>query len=125
AAAMFRDVLDVLESSELGDIVVITSVPLAERIAYDHGVSVDDDHSSDLNSAIAAALDILPQTFGVLVVPADVPALTSREVKEAVVSARRRGVALVRATRDGGTNLMAWRSDIAMSPAFGPDSLAA
>jgi 2-phospho-L-lactate/phosphoenolpyruvate guanylyltransferase len=125
AAAMLRDVLDVLDHSELGDIVVITSDPLAQQIAYSHGASVVEDRSPDLNSAVTAALDILPQTSGVLVVPSDIPAVTSREIIEAVAGARRHGVALARAARDGGTNLLAWRFDIAMGPTFGSNSLAA
>lgn len=124
AAAMLDDVLGILGGVDtLDDIVVATGDPDAASIARSHGADVIDDARSDLNAAIASAHRAVPAGSGVLVVPSDIPAVTVREITELLDAATAYGVALARAARDGGTNLLAWRGDVAMKPAFGENSL--
>jgi 2-phospho-L-lactate guanylyltransferase len=126
ARLMLEDVLDVLVAcTVLSGIIVITRDDAAGRIARMNGARVLDDPAFDLNSAVSMAINLLSahRDVGMLVVPSDIPLLPSRLVQEMANRVSRPGaVALVPATGDGGTNLLACRPVDAISPSFGPDS---
>jgi len=126
ARLMLEDVLDVLVAcTGLSGIIVITRDEAAGRIARVNGARVLDDPDCDLNAAVRTAIEFLSahRDAGMLVVPSDIPLLPSRLVQEMANRISRPGtVALVPATRDGGTNLLACNPVDTIGPSFGPDS---
>jgi 2-phospho-L-lactate/phosphoenolpyruvate guanylyltransferase len=126
ARLMLEDVLEVLAACTiLSGVIVITRDAAAGRIAQASGARVLSDPGLDLNAALRAAIDFLSRyrNAGMLVVPSDIPLLPASLIGELVNRvARPRAVALVPATRDGGTNLLACSPVDAISPGFGPDS---
>ncbi len=126
ARQMLEDVLEVLGACTiLSGVIVITRDRTAGRIAHATGACVLDDPGFDLNAALRAAIDFLSRyrEAGMIVVPSDIPLLPGSLIGElAERVARPRAVALVPATRDGGTNLLACSPVDAISPGFGPDS---
>ena len=95
------------------------------RIAETRGAHVLGDPGFDLNAALRVAIDFLSRyrEAGMIVVPSDIPLLPASLIGELVNRvARPPAVALVPATRDGGTNLLACSPVDAISPGFGPDS---
>jgi 2-phospho-L-lactate guanylyltransferase len=126
ARLMLEDVLDVLAACTiLSGVIVITRDDAAGRIAQMSGACVLSDPVLDINAAVEAAIDLLRErrSAGMIVVPSDVPLLPSpliEELGDHISPAR--AVALVPATRDGGTNLLACSPVDAISPSFGPNS---
>jgi FO synthase len=126
ARLMLEDVLDVLAACTiLSGVVVITRDNAAGRIAQMSGACVMSDPVFDINAAVGVAIDLLRErrSAGMIVVPSDIPLLPLPliEVLGDHIS-RPRAVALVPATRDGGTNLLACSPVDAISPSFGPNS---
>jgi 2-phospho-L-lactate guanylyltransferase len=126
ARLMLEDVLDVLVACPvLSGIIVITRDDAAGRIARTNGARVLDDPAVDLNASVRLAIDTLStrRDLGMLIVPSDIPLLPSRLVQDMANHVWHPGaVALVPATRDGGTNLLACSPVDAISPSFGPGS---
>jgi 2-phospho-L-lactate guanylyltransferase (CobY/MobA/RfbA family) len=99
AHAMLDDV--VAACSEIGEVIVVTA-PLG------------------LGIAVAAALAMMPAR-PVLIVNADVPAVTPRDLQEMFCSVPHGGLALVEA-EDGTTNALALSSPALFRPLYGPGS---
>jgi len=126
ARLMLEDVLGVLAAcTVLSGVIVMTRDDSAGRIARVSGARVLGDSVFDINAAVRVAIDCLSEhrNAGMIVVPSDIPLLPTRLIEEVVdrLSAPR-AVALVPATRDGGTNLLACRPADAISPSFGANS---
>jgi FO synthase len=128
ARVMFEDVLDALSRSRahLAGVVVVTADEEAARLAARHNaVVVSDGGCDEINAAIRLGLDCVVERGGaaVLVIPSDIPQLSPRAIADAVKAVEAAGsLAVVRATRDGGTNLLACRP-VGMIPlCFGPHS---
>ena len=126
ARLMFEDVLAVLAAcTALSGVVVITRDETAGRIARTSGARVLSDRGFDINAAVRAAMDFLGacRSAGMIVVPSDLPLLPTSLIEELSDHVSRPGaVALIPATRDGGTNLLACGPVDAISPSFGPNS---
>jgi len=126
ARLMFEDVLAVLAAcSALSGIVVITHDETAGQIAQASGARVLGDPGFDINAAVRAAVDFLGpcRNTGMIVVPSDLPLLPTSLIDELSDHVSRPGtVALVPATRDGGTNLLACSPVDVITPGFGPNS---
>jgi 2-phospho-L-lactate guanylyltransferase len=126
ARLMLEDVLAVLAGCRwLSGTIVITRDRAVGELARAHGADALADTTVDLNAAVRAVAAFLgsENESGMILVPADIP-LLSPSVIEAVVDriSSPRAVALVPATRDGGTNLLACRPADAITPSFGPNS---
>ena len=126
ARLMLWDVLDVLAAcTALCGTLVVTADDAAKNIAVAGGAMVLDDPAHDLNGAVRTAIDVLsahPHT-GMIVVPTDVPLLSSSVLDDLIDRiSRPPAVALVPASRDGGTNLLACSPAGAIDPSFGLDS---
>jgi 2-phospho-L-lactate guanylyltransferase len=126
--AMLGDVLAALRASpDIGEVLVVTSDSDAAILAGDNGASVIADGDNNLNTAISLGLQHLAGRgqAAAVIVPADLPQLSPttlaacRKAMEYQVS-----IAIVPATYDGGTNLLAMRPIGLISPSFGPDSFA-
>lgn len=128
ARAMLHDVLAVLSrATTLAGVLVVTPDAEAAALARGYGAIVRDDPlEQGTNTAVRQGLEFLQEQGrpGVLVVPGDVPFLTSLEIREVVDTLHRAPLVLVPATRDGGTNLLAGTLPLSIAPAFGTGSLA-
>jgi 2-phospho-L-lactate guanylyltransferase len=135
ARVMVEDVLGALEASRhvLAGLIVLTTDDEAAAIARDHGALVMDEAApAGINAAIGRAVDYLavaargaahPQEAGMLVVPADLPHIRAAAVERIVgLLDAPRAVAIVPATSDRGTNLLACRPAGIIPPSFGPQS---
>jgi 2-phospho-L-lactate/phosphoenolpyruvate guanylyltransferase len=126
ARLMLWDVLDVLAAcTTLCGILVVTLDDAAKHIAAGGGAMVLDDPVHDLNGAVRTAIDVLSTRphAGMIVVPTDVPLLSPSVLDDLIDRiSRPPAVALVPASRDGGTNLLACSPAGAIDPRFGPDS---
>lgn len=130
ARVMLEDVLSTLDACRhrLAGVIVVTADEEASTIARRHDASVFVETGAiGLNVALTLVVDHLARRVGtgMIVVPADLPHVSSGDI-EAMVDLIRRAptVALVRAN-EGGTNLLACRPAAAIAPAFGPDSFTA
>lgn len=128
AKAMLQDVLDALvATTELAGILVVTHDEAAARLAQNLGAEVIDDVSGcGTNAAVAQGLQFLDSRGrrGALVVPGDVPLMTTDDLREILAYARACPVVLVPAMRDGGTNLLLTQPPGLLPPCFGRDSFA-
>jgi 2-phospho-L-lactate/phosphoenolpyruvate guanylyltransferase len=128
ARTMLIDVLNVVASVVLpSNVIVITSSPEALGMAKSTGTLVlQEAASSDLNSAIEAAARhvIVQDAGGFLMLPADVPEITTAVIRQAFVALDQNSLVLAPAISDGGTNLLACRPPHAIRPEFGAGSFA-
>jgi FO synthase len=128
ARAMFEDVLDALSrvGTRLAGIIVVTADESAAQLAARRNAfAVSDEGCGDINGAIRIGVHYALARGGaaVLVVPSDVPQLSADAVERAASAVDRpNSLALLRATRDGGTNILACRPADALRPRFGPNS---
>ena len=127
--AMLRDVLSALRSSPaLGDVMVITCDAEAGAIARESGAQVIAERATgDLNAALrqAAAHLVEAGAPGLLVVPADVPAVRSEDILAlADQHGTGRAVTLVADRRGIGTNALAATPANVCPFLFGDDSFA-
>jgi 2-phospho-L-lactate guanylyltransferase len=120
AAAMLADVLEA--AGAVGPVVVVA----AEAPSLPGGVTLVDDPRRGLGAAVRAALDTatdlsLPLPF--LVVNADLPCATARDLLALAGAAPEDGLALV-AAADGTTNALALSRERLFEPVYGPGSAA-
>lgn len=128
---MFAAVLDALKRApSLAGILVVTADPDAAAMALEAGGQVVDDEDGE-GTAAAAALAMRRLAAegrgGMLVLPADIPAITTEEIEALVAAHDRKGarlpaVTLVPAETDGGTNALVCSPPDALPPCFGEDS---
>ena len=123
ARTMFHEVLATLSTSSLAGVVVVTSDPMVANLAslFDARI-VHDDMETGVNAAVQQGLQILNSAAGALVVPADVPFVTSADLQAIVGELQCHPVVLAPALSDGGTNALAMRRPDMMVPSFGEDS---
>jgi 2-phospho-L-lactate guanylyltransferase len=128
ARTMLEDVIDAVVASRhvLTGWAILTADHEAARIARDRGALVLTEAAPDgLNRALARAIAQLlasPQA-GMLVIPSDLPHLSVGAIERiASLLDAERAVALVPATVDGGTNILACRPPGVIEPSFGPGS---
>ncbi|HSW19711.1 MAG TPA: 2-phospho-L-lactate guanylyltransferase [Ramlibacter sp.] len=130
ARAMLRDVLGALVGHpHLGGTLVVSGDPTAQALARAVGAAVlDDSPACGLVPALRRAALALSDAgrSGMLVVPADLPAMACADLEQLAQAhgARRgaRGATLVAASHDGGTNALACSPPDALPLCYGPDS---
>lgn len=128
AAAMLGDVLEqVSGTAGLTGVLVVTSDAKAAAIAKSFGAALlTDPADSGVNDAVTLGVHKLV-SFGAsaaIIAPGDIPFVTSVEIGVVLAALERTAVVLAPATRDGGTNILGLSPPDAITPAFGPDSLA-
>lgn len=127
ARVMLEDVMGALDGcTRLTGVIVVTADEQAAAVARRRGgVVFREPGVRGVNAAIVPVVDRLtgPQDAGMIVVPADLPHVSAADVDEMIDAIGGvPAVALVRASRDGGTNMLGCRPAGAIAPAFGPDS---
>jgi 2-phospho-L-lactate guanylyltransferase len=128
AGAMLEDVLAALRQvDELSGILLVSGDASARDIAAAHGAkSIDDAIEEGPNAAIRLALPVLraAQANAMVVIPCDIPGIQAADLSRILRVLREASVVLVRATRDGGTNLLGCSPSDAIEPRFGANSFA-
>jgi 2-phospho-L-lactate guanylyltransferase len=127
ARLMAEDVLETLAACRgiLAGVLVITADAEAAALAEHYGVKVlREPAAAGINQALTLAANALAGS-GMIVVPADLPHISAAAIEQLTqLIASPRAVAMVRATNDGGTNILALRPAGIIPPLFGPDSFA-
>ena len=121
--SMLERVLDALRHARgVARIVIVT--PDASLVPA--GVEFVRDRGDGMNAAVTLALDHLGTgATAAVVVAADVPQVTSREIDRLVVALRTHEVVVVPDHLGTGTNALGLRLPAAIAPQFGPGSCAA
>jgi 2-phospho-L-lactate guanylyltransferase len=129
ALAMAGDAVDAVLSSSVAGVVVVTGDDkVSDALTSRHGdrvLIVDDEPDAGLNQAavhgIAAATKWKPG-HGIAVMTADLPALRSAEVDDALTGAGPDEVIAVADTEGSGTTMLASRRPALIEPSFGAGS---
>jgi 2-phospho-L-lactate guanylyltransferase len=128
ARLMLEDVLSAVAASShrLEGLIVVTADDAAAALAREYGALVlRETVSAGLNAALALAVTCLSNSpdAGMLVIPADLPHISSDAIAQIIaLLATPRSVALIEASNDGGTNVLASRPANIIPPSFGPSS---
>jgi 2-phospho-L-lactate guanylyltransferase len=125
---MLEDVIEAcLAARVFRDIALVTNDPDVIATAHRLGVAAIEEGAADgLNAAIRTGLRNMPSSAaGIVILPSDVPYVTAASLEQvAECCSRENAVVLVRASRDGGTNLLACSPAGLVEPSFGADSFA-
>ncbi|MGB3387345.1 MAG: 2-phospho-L-lactate guanylyltransferase [Pseudaminobacter sp.] len=128
ATAMLCDVLGTVSHVDgLSGILVVTGDGQAASIAAGFGATVvSDPVEGGLNAAVRHGMRWLDAEHeaGAIVVPGDVPFVTSAELGAVLGAMRSSQIVIAPARRDGGTNILAMKPPSLLAPSFGPDSFA-
>jgi 2-phospho-L-lactate guanylyltransferase len=125
ARLMLEDVIDVVRAARsVRGFFVVTSHEDAARLARAAGgQAIVETGEYGLPHAVATAQrKLAPFAAGLVVVPSDIPHLPSATIDAVNAITPERGIALVPATSDGGTNLLAMRPCDLIPPLFGARS---
>jgi len=130
ARSMFDHVLDVLgESPDIAGVVVVTDADDVEVLARARGARcVRDAGQPPLSVAVDAGLDAVRRgpSSAALVMMADLPLLSSRDVRDLLTALDGADVVVAPDARGTGTNALGFARGVSMPSAFGrSDSLAA
>lgn len=128
ARMMLADVLGAAAgvSGQKNVAVVTSSDDVAEVATRLGALVVDDGGATNTNDAIKAGLAAVGQRAGqgVVILPSDVPAVLSADISSLLSAVKRGFIAIVPATRDGGTNALAISEPEQLEPCFGVQSFA-
>jgi len=124
--AMLSNVLSALKKSRgIGDVTVVSADKSASRIASRHGAKfLPERRRHGLNSALRLAIEELEQrnTGTAMIIHADLPLLTSRDVDKFLSRAKGFQIAIVPCKNGTGTNALLLRPPNAIPPVFGKGS---
>jgi 2-phospho-L-lactate guanylyltransferase len=120
---MLQDVLNALKSSNVNKTVVVSSDLTVERFVKNFGMTFLKEKQEGLNQAVTQATKwcIRNAAEWVLVLPADVPLITSNDINQLVKLALNNSV-VISPSRNGGTNALLQTPPGVISPCFGSDS---
>ncbi len=122
--AMLEDVLQALKASTVGKVLVVSNDPNVRPIAEQFGFSFFSPFRKGLNFAIeeAFALSMRNKAESVLVLPADIPLVTSKDI-DVIVKLGSDGQRIVLVpSRDWGTNAFFQCPPHLIHACFGPNS---
>jgi 2-phospho-L-lactate/phosphoenolpyruvate guanylyltransferase len=99
----------------------------SEQSVVPHGAERIEDASAEVNAGLAAAARLLCErgAEAMLVLPGDIPLVTSADIEGIVALAAPRGMVLVPDSTRSGTNALLLAPPTLVVPRFGPGSLAA
>jgi 2-phospho-L-lactate guanylyltransferase len=125
AEAMAAHVVQLLlHEPLLAGVAVVSPDPRVRDWAEKRGALPLAESVPGLNNALRSATDALVElgAGSLLVVPGDLPSLSSSDLRQLLKSARENTVLIVAAARDGGTNGLLMSPPAAIGFHFGPDS---
>jgi 2-phospho-L-lactate/phosphoenolpyruvate guanylyltransferase len=123
--AMLEDVLDAVKSSLIEEIVVSANDPLVRESAEKFGASYFSPSEKGLNAAVDQAVSWCKKdgVDSVLILPADIPLLTSQEINRVLFLAKGDSPLIVLCPSWGwGTNALFEKPPQVVSACFGPES---
>jgi 2-phospho-L-lactate guanylyltransferase len=120
---MLQDVLNALKSSNVNKTVVVSSDLTVERFVKNFGMTFLKETREGLNQALNQATKWCVRNAAewVLVLPADVPLITSKDINQLVKLALNNSV-VISPSQNGGTNALLQTPPGVISPCFGSDS---
>ncbi len=121
--AMLEDVLNALKSSKVNNTIVIGSDSTVEGLVKNYSMTFLRENQEGLNQALDQATKLCVRNSAelVLVLPADIPLITSKDINGLVKLARKDSV-VISPSQNGGTNALLQTPPGIVSPCFGPDS---
>jgi 2-phospho-L-lactate guanylyltransferase len=121
--AMLEDVLKALKSSKVERTVVVSSDSTVECLVKNFGMTFLNETRVGLNKALNQAVKwcVKNKAEQVLVLPADVPLVTSKDIDTLVKLAVNNSM-VISPSRNGGTNALLQKPPGVVSLCFGPDS---
>ena len=121
--AMLEDVLNALKSSKVNKTVVVSSDSTVEGLVKIFGMTFLNEAKVGLNQALNQAIKwcVKNKAEQVLVLPADVPLVTSKDVDTLVKLALNNSI-VISPSRNGGTNALLQKPPGIISHCFGHDS---
>lgn len=121
--AMLGDVLSAFKDSNISKVVVVSADMVVEGFTKDFGVSFLKENQEGLNGALNQATKWCAQNGAelVLVVPADIPLVTGRDINQLVKLAMDKSM-VISPSHNGGTNGLLRKPPNIISPCFGLDS---
>lgn len=123
--AMLRDVLKAVKDSDISKIVVSANDPKVSQVARESEVFFFSPSQDGLNPAIEEATNrcFKDGADSVVVLPADLPLLTSEEVNRFISFGNGKSSSIVIChSWDWGTNALLLKSSKVILPCFGPNS---
>ena len=121
--AMLEDVLNALKSSNVNKTVVVSSDLTVERFVKNFGMTFLKETQESLNQALNQATKwcVRNAAESVLVLPADIPLITSKDINQLVKLAPNKSL-VISPSQNGGTNALLQTPPGVISPCFGSDS---
>jgi len=121
--AMLEDVLTALKTSKVKSCIIVSSDSTVEELVKSFGMTFINENQKGLNQALNQATKwcILNNAERVLVLPADVPLITSADVDN-IVKMAQNNTMVISPSQNGGTNALLQTPPGIVSPSFGPDS---
>lgn len=125
--SMLSDVVRICSRSVDGVVAVVDDRSARDTAAMWGAQVVHDPHPGDMNAAVRLGISAarMRRAHTVIVLPADIPLLSSRDIAALIATAddAERAV-VIGASRDGlGTNALLLRPPDVISPSFGPPSV--
>jgi len=122
--AMLEDVLQALKSSVVSKILIVSNDPNVHPIAQRYGASFFSPSRRGLNTAIeeASAWCIKNNAESVLVLPADIPLIKSKDIDIIVQLGSGEGRVVLVPSKDGGTNAFLQCPPDSVHACFGHES---
>ena len=109
---------------DITDVLAVVGDEAGATLAHAAGVHSIHEPEAGLNAAVRHATSASEGTAS-LVVVADLPRLTTDDLRRVIQAGAHRPCVVVAATRDGGTGALLRRPTAVIDPAFGPASAAA
>lgn len=121
--AMLEDVLTALKSSKVNSFIIVSSDSTVEELVKSFGMTFINENQKGLNQALNQATKwcILNNAERVLVLPADVPLITSTDINN-IVKMAQNNTMVISPSQNGGTNALLQTPPGIVSPSFGPGS---
>ena len=116
---LLAHVLTAVQAADVGPVTVVSAEPLSLD-----GVPRFDDGGVPWNDALASAMSVIVTEPTVAIVAADLPLVSSDDVRALLATTPERGVVIARA-KDGGTNAVAMRPPGIVATRFGERGSAA
>lgn len=122
--AMLKDVLKAIKSSIVSRIILISPDLAIKELANNFGVKYLLEKKKGLNEAIKQATEWCTQNNAesVLVLPADIPLITSEDINQIVKLGSNENCIVISPSQNGGTNALLRKPPNLMPTYFGPQS---
>jgi 2-phospho-L-lactate guanylyltransferase len=123
--AMLEDVLNAVKCSIVRETIVVGSDPRVCEFAAVAGVTYKEEDRTGLNRAITSSIEwcIKSGANAVLVLPADIPLLSSTDINRIIeIAGKANSTVVISPSHNGGTNALYLRPPNVIEVSYGPGS---